>query len=1315
MNSRSFYITLTAVSVGALAMSLLLMPQAEHIPLMLLDDGQYEGALDKYQDRIRDGDLDPSVVVPIVRVLQAHARDGDAIELMEDYTHSHPDSIEARIFLTELYEESKRYHAHLSSMQALSKLQPSAKLFREIRDVSELLGVHDTEREALHTLVAMGEANQDESRRLAYFLAQYKDYEGALDLLQPFIHREKFSELKVDTLEFAVHMLGQLGREEELDALVDRYLMTISETKQIEGLLSVLVDDRFYELVIRILDRPAWRNRYDSSLVRTRVDALEFTGKSEELVAYVHQLDNDGHLPISLQAAALTMALDKEDREWVESQLARFELEEIEQNDLESLLGWILTRRDKGLAQQIADGTDPDFLKEFPAVEFGLKAILEDLSEQQARVLWKELEATKKLADDDRVAIAGFSAARDYTALVHEIAASVQDPDDLTAEDFYEYIALLVVLDEDQRAIAAVADIQPWGDDEPDAVEAAWALAYLAAGGADTVADWMEQEPRIDPFVLRDLFEIASEEEGAEEVALLSSERLLKQRPSPLHEAFYAHAQVLSGETEEGMTVLRELKHTEPGITVAYFEALADAAERNPKYTAELHDAVAEEIETPTLNLARMKEVAFALLENGFPREAEPILRKASKDAPFESAVMQSLLYSWESKLNDDQREWVYSRVLEAPADERAGWFKYLVEVQEPEMALELVREEDLAHDDVLEGYILVLLTLKRKDEVSAYIERFMEQVDDTKRLKGLAQEALWAGAYDISSVLYLRVLELDPDDTSIYKQLGSIAFSQGAYSEAYDYLMTSLECVGPDYLVYHMLADIFYLQYDDGIARIFYSNALYELTCLPEKKPEDMAIEAHTLLRLKCYEEAEALYCKLIHEHPKALNYRADYANLLVELEEYCAAEGVLGEAYAVAEAEGVDDVGTSDRYAQLTSSYIQLLQRTERQKEAWAVAHYSLCQRPNDPLFYHSAADVDLYIGQWCHSLRHLAEASCLAPKDEALAKLRYRIAHKVGPFASLAGEYRKTGLTQTDFFVRYHQENYCAPFVRALFDIESDCNKTDPLASYPSGVNRAFDATRYRARMALRREFSTGTFAEGSLMWARQVVGAAALVQIPDYYGETRFFGHINEPNWDLVASVAQNGARDRYGVSRTLRLLPRLQVSGGAAYNRYYLDVDDWMGRTYSLQGAVSYTLSPLHPIIQCLGRRGMVRLDYLFDLERVRAQRLIPIATGGVPQESDSGNLINPLGLSNRELHTTALFIGQRLHTLFAWEGSAGYSYDRVGSGGGPVGGVGFVIGREECLHGILNFSHTVSTQGTASTADSFLFKLHYPF
>ncbi len=197
--------------------------------------------------------------------------------------------------------------------------------------------------------------------------------------------------------------------------------------------------------------------------------------------------------------------------------------------------------------------------------------------------------------------------------------------------------------------------------------------------------------------------------------------------------------------------------------------------------------------------------------------------------------------------------------------------------------------------------------------------------------------------------------------------------------------------------------------------------------------------------------------------------------------------------------------------------------------------------------------------------------------------------------------------------------------------------------------------FDENVQRGEIFVAHENLDGQRIQGSLYGNNDNMGAGAYYQWLNPLGVTRVYAEYQKPNWDFVEGILDDATRDRIGVNHAYVYNSLWSFNGGLAYNRYNLKDDDDIAQSVSGQFSATRVLLQNSPYLAA---------NYSLDAE---------YRTKDVTRIDNNANAYNPL-LESREVHTLSLIAAEQFTPQTDGLIQAGYSVDRMSSGGPLIAG-----------------------------------------
>lgn len=733
-------------------------------------------------------------------------------------------------------------------------------------------------------------------------------------------------------------------------------------------------------------------------------------------------------------------------------------------------------------------------------------------------------------------------------------------------------------------------------------------------------------------------------------------------------------------------------------IAVAYLDALAAL-----KNTDEIAAVLPVVLKNDAIPEAALRNVGYVLADADLKTIAAPIFFKLARTRSFDDPDTQALLFLWGDKPETDQIHWIAVRAGIARGKEKGAWLAYLNNIKQAEITYELVDPEDLGEVAIADAYIDALATLKKDDELSDLLLTIVDTEEDLKRLKKLGLIASGEGLYDVGELFYLKVLNVEPISKEALREIGIIYFAKAAFRHARFYLglylsyyepvtiaievpqkqektikksgegksekiaeatlSPQVECQG-DYLVHYYYAEMFNRDWMYAAAAPYYYKALEELEdALQQGTDEDRLsaamIQASIHYRLNDPCTAICLYEDLICRHPANRSIRTDYASMLVEIDMIAQAEPIL---FDIPEECDDKPSGLIERIeiVALEAGRTNWLQQDQQIAEALCYADGMLDTYQNDAKSWTALANIKNEIGLFRQSIEDYTIARWIEPDNEDIYRAQKEIIDFHRPYAYEEAEYRKTGFTQKERFLRGGLTLWGDEFDQAdriVLNAEIDQVSATNFVNPKTGVTEPFKGDRYRGDLSWTHYDFCGFKSFTQLYFSKEILGAGIAGYLPDYYGTWGAGVEYNRPYWDYTETLIDYGTRDRVFVERVQRVAHNVNASLQVGANRYRLKgVPGTAAETISWTASASYRFPYMTCVTQLFGRNSAFYLNYFGFAE---------YETWGYRRRGIDRQCFFPMAITNQEQHILEISFARTLCRFFSFEASYGYSYDRL--------------------------------------------------
>lgn len=609
-----------------------------------------------------------------------------------------------------------------------------------------------------------------------------------------------------------------------------------------------------------------------------------------------------------------------------------------------------------------------------------------------------------------------------------------------------------------------------------------------------------------------------------------------------------------------------------------------------------------------------------------------------------------------------------------------------LIKQQDFLAAIELFKSLDSKELADSPEYLESLLKISKVDRTfEEELFAMVDQSDRTEKLEKIGEGAYQEQLLQVAEKSYLKLLAKDSKNIETKKSLGLIYFLMGKYRKSQCFLELFTASGKRDYLAEYYLGDIYRFYKIHFKANHYYWKAFATIARDPGITAEKSIVASHIMQNLGFTKQAVRMLSKTVERFPKESYIRLDLANLLIDIECKQRALQVLKE-------------GDKELAYQLTLNRIC---------ESLAMSYCLIREHPDEAIAYQHAAFLELEHTRWRRSV-------CLLQKALELQRGSIPIQHSINDILydhnshlDAAYEFRRTGTVQKEHFVHSNVTLFSRCGTHANVAFHQDRVFLEDYIEPSSGLLRPFRGSRWRAEASLSHDFWNGGNLGATVGYNGRKIGGRVEGYSQDRLGRWIGFVDYHRPSWDLIQQTINYGTTDRFRLGRSFRIGKRLTTEWLGGWNRYNLDTVFSASSSYAILGNVRYTLYPHTWIHRYLGPDTSLMFTYTFDMERDTHIKQLPTA---------DPNIFFPAVPSNtRELHTTLMVLEKTGSRCVYFRGFSGISYDRIQNIGGWVYGAALLLGKKEKPRITIDYSHTVSTDGTDTSVDAAIINLNVPF
>ncbi len=294
-----------------------------------------------------------------------------------------------------------------------------------------------------------------------------------------------------------------------------------------------------------------------------------------------------------------------------------------------------------------------------------------------------------------------------------------------------------------------------------------------------------------------------------------------------------------------------------------------------------------------TISQANKRQVAFALLNNGYKADAVSVFKDLAKDKPADSQEVKDLLYLWGGTLNGDALAWVKSRADKASGYDKDKWAALVATTGDDNGVLNYVSAtpDALYNRPLRQKYFNILAASGSRDNYEVAMRDWVAKTTDVPAILDYSTTAQNAGFREAATNGFERVLVLDPNNAKALSQLAALDFSKGKFSAADKKLtqyMTAQQS-NPDAETNPAQAHFYKAQLLRREGKKAEANAEFtQVIALSSKvgatSPDALSRVYTSQFHLGQQAQAKAGFNQLLEQFPDDKGVLADYMSVLIE-----------------------------------------------------------------------------------------------------------------------------------------------------------------------------------------------------------------------------------------------------------------------------------------------------------------------------------------------------------------------------------------------------------------------------------------------
>ncbi|QLH35023.1 MAG: hypothetical protein HWD61_01805 [Parachlamydiaceae bacterium] len=196
----------------------------------------------------------------------------------------------------------------------------------------------------------------------------------------------------------------------------------------------------------------------------------------------------------------------------------------------------------------------------------------------------------------------------------------------------------------------------------------ALALLNIATHRSQAAMEWMKTQPLIKQETLKAFFEVAKENQQAP-LELYIAQRLMQDYPSVSSQSSYGLALIENGMIQDGINILKTLCRApfkfSNSTRLSFFSCHRN--KKDQKYAHELRSLMFNWERQGHLSKNRLREFGYIYIETLHDfNKAKQNFYILSNETPVNEEDVQTLIYLWGPKVNEEQALWIERKALQS-------------------------------------------------------------------------------------------------------------------------------------------------------------------------------------------------------------------------------------------------------------------------------------------------------------------------------------------------------------------------------------------------------------------------------------------------------------------------------------------------------------------------------------------------------------------------------------------------------------------------------------------------------------------------
>lgn len=898
MLGRSFYITIFIMSMTAIFISILIIPNPKEVALMHMEDKYFEQAFSQYKKLFESGDKSIGVVMPLSKLYLQYGDINNAIMLMEKYIEINSHAVSARKQLGMFYQYAQRPDDYLRNLEQISKFDKNVAIFQELADIYNFRGDSEKQIAALEVVINKKNYKIDEKNMvdLAYLYSTRKSYDRARIILDRLLNETKYK-VSIDTMELAVSLLIDNNEFDKALAISKEYLKQNYDVNY-----ALIISSRFEQkkqprMAFTILLPFREQLEKDNSLYEEFIVLQLSVGEEEKAYINMLKIFEKNKLPNSLKESFIELAIAKKDEATIKKILDKLEIKYVRSEILFGLAEITIRNKNKEMAIRIKNLIGKDVLKENPLLASGL-----ELAIRGKEAIGELLLAQKmtKLTNREKLILVSIYDNIGNKELSADIMKDMPIMDALSIFSATDIADIYISIGQGEIGLKYLQTIRAKKTNKTriDIVDIAWLMLASGMGKEEQVLSWLSKTKEVQLQSWKDAF-FQAHKHGHYNLSLKLIEYVYKLDKSQDNIINYADALIRNNKFTSALEILYPIIQKTKEVDYYYLVSLMGFIKENGLEKAIKYEIYIDIITSRKgLNNKEKQNYGFMLYQMGYKEKAQDIFFDLAKSAPADSEEVKQLVYMWEKKVPDYGIDWLTNRTQSAEDNSLHHWFSYLNYTGNSRKTVALARNRSFKDDKASDVYIEALQATKNTQKLKQVIKTELVKPIKYERKRKLSIMAMQENMPKEAQNAFRSLLDERPYDYEIRNNLALMCFYEAKYKEAKNLFDRYFLSNDGDYLSNYAYGEVLWFYKEKQKASKYFDRALKKYNQLVKKDKLAKFVAATILFRKEEIDKSLEIFKELIRNYPKDNDLRADYVNTLLQIGKFEEAEKVLNEA---------------------------------------------------------------------------------------------------------------------------------------------------------------------------------------------------------------------------------------------------------------------------------------------------------------------------------------------------------------------------------------------------------------------------------